>query len=78
MTKFYQVYCAIAPSGGFSLVSETKFASREEAEMEIAKHQAAVTESYTHYIDGKEYKYPGFWVWELDQGPDGITRIVCS
>ena len=75
MTKKYQVYGCVAPSGGIFAASEQIFDTKKEATAEALLILGEV-DAWTHYvIDGKQCTYPSYWAQKVETNK-GVTYIV--
>ena len=75
MTKKYQAYGCVAPSGGIFQASEQVFDTPEEAEIEVLRLLSEVDNFWTHDTGGKEFTYPAYWAQKVEE-KNGITYIV--
>jgi len=75
MTKKYQAYGCVAPSGGIFAASPRVFDTPDEAEIEVQRLLGEVENFHTMDVAGKECTYPTYWAQKVEE-KNGITYIV--
>lgn len=75
MSKYYQVCQCHSPSGGMSLVDETKYATLEEARGAAQALLSQVGKFQLYNVDGKSYAYPHYWAQGFNETINGVTHL---
>lgn len=68
---FYRVFQSHAPSGGCLPVSDRRYNTREEAQVEADRLFDAVEKFHTFNCGGQELTFPAYWPQALSEHPGG-------